>query len=58
VADISGETLAVEHALAGAGESLPDGADHTAEFARGAFANTGEFTVAVTRVMTTVEASA
>jgi isoleucyl-tRNA synthetase len=49
VADVAGETLAVEHAVA-VGEYLPtDGAEHVAEVAAGTYANRGAFTVAVTR---------
>ncbi|WP_439592610.1 isoleucine--tRNA ligase [Microbacterium sp.] len=57
VADIAGETLAVEHTIAIAGrealawtsEPPSDVPDHLAEFAAGAFANRGAFTVSVTR---------
>ncbi|MET0813249.1 MAG: DUF5915 domain-containing protein, partial [Microbacterium sp.] len=57
IADISGETLAVEHSVAIAGRdalawtSDPPGdvPDHLAEFEAGAFANRGAFTVSVTR---------
>lgn len=48
-ADIAGETLAVEHALA-VGAPGGDGADHSAEFAAGTFANRGAFTVSVTKI--------
>ena len=51
VADVAGETLAVEHALYGPRGSLPDtDPDHTAEFPSGTFANRGAFTVSVTKV--------
>ncbi|MBD8024569.1 isoleucine--tRNA ligase [Microbacterium gallinarum] len=51
VADVAGETLAVEHALYGPRGSLPDtGPGHTAEFAAGTFANRGALTVSVTKV--------
>ncbi|WP_127474803.1 isoleucine--tRNA ligase [Microbacterium sulfonylureivorans] len=49
-ADIAGETLAVEHEVAVARALSTDGADHTAEFAAGTYANRGAFTVAVTKV--------
>lgn len=49
-ADIAGETLAVEHDLAVGAATGRDGAGHSAEFAAGAFANRGAFTVSVTKV--------
>ncbi|WP_309066255.1 isoleucine--tRNA ligase [Microbacterium sp.] len=48
VADVAGETLALEHRILGAGEALAD-AEHTADIAKGTYANRGAFTVAVTR---------
>lgn len=50
VADIAGETLALEHELTVAGHTSANGADHSAEFAAGTFANRGAFTVSVTKV--------
>ncbi|MDY0909610.1 isoleucine--tRNA ligase [Microbacterium sp. CFBP9034] len=50
VADIAGETLAVEHEVAIVRGLSSDGADHTAEFAAGTYANRGAFTVSVTKV--------
>ena len=52
VADIAGETLAVEHSLYGPRGSRPakPAPDHVAAFEAGAFANSGAFEVAVTRV--------
>ncbi|QEW03315.1 isoleucine--tRNA ligase [Microbacterium lushaniae] len=60
VADIAGETLAREACVVAGGatvlargtlRSTPDAdADHTGEFAAGAFANTGAFRVGVTRL--------
>ncbi|MCH6229429.1 isoleucine--tRNA ligase [Microbacterium sp. CFH 31415] len=51
IADVAGETLAVEHALYGPRGSLPDtDPHHTAEFPAGTFANRGAFAVSVTKV--------
>lgn len=52
VADVAGETLAVEHALYGPRGSRPaePAPDHVGEFGAGTFANRGAFTVAVTKV--------
>ncbi|MFD4957415.1 isoleucine--tRNA ligase [Microbacterium sp. NPDC058389] len=49
VADVAGETLAVEHAVLVAPDALVDSHDHQATFPAGTFANRGEFTVAVTK---------
>ncbi|MFB7252331.1 isoleucine--tRNA ligase [Microbacterium sp. NPDC056234] len=49
VADVAGETLAVEHRLSRADESL-DGAEFTAEIEKGTYANRGAFTIAVSRI--------
>jgi isoleucyl-tRNA synthetase len=49
VADVAGETLAVEHAVLIARDALVDSHDHQATFPAGTFANRGEFTVAVTK---------
>ncbi|MGN6220184.1 MAG: isoleucine--tRNA ligase, partial [Microbacterium sp.] len=49
VADVAGETLAVEHAVLIAPDALVDSHDHQATFPTGTFANRGEFTVAVTK---------
>ena len=49
VADVAGETLAVEHAVLVAPDALVDSHDHQATFPGGTFANRGEFTVAVTK---------
>ena len=51
-ADVAGETLAVEHALYGPRGSLPaePAPEHVGEFAKGTFANRGDFSVAVTRI--------
>ena len=56
VADVAGETLAVDYAVTDAEGAtiLGDGggatADHAAEFAKGTFANVGDFTVSVTKI--------
>jgi len=58
VADVAGETLAIEYTvtdaeggtLAGKGGASASAPDHAAEFAKGTFANAGDFTVAVTKV--------
>ena len=58
ITDIAGETLALEYAvtdsdatlLLGDGSLSTGGADHATEFAKGTFANAGDFTVAVTKV--------
>ncbi|MHC2998982.1 isoleucine--tRNA ligase [Microbacterium sp. HJ5] len=52
VADVAGETLAVEHALYGPRGSLPaePAPDHVGQFAAGTYANRGAFAVAVTKV--------
>ncbi len=54
-ADVAGETLAVEHEILiagqdGAEQAAVRSADHEAEFAAGAYANRGAFTVAVSKV--------
>ncbi|GAA5208537.1 isoleucine--tRNA ligase [Microbacterium kyungheense] len=49
IADVAGETLAVEHAVLVAPDALVDSHDHQATFPAGTFANRGEFTVAVTK---------
>ncbi|WP_243225908.1 isoleucine--tRNA ligase [Microbacterium sp. CIAB417] len=49
IADVAGETLAVEHRVARAGDAL-DAAEFTAEIEKGTYANRGDFTIAVTRV--------
>ncbi|GAA4189587.1 isoleucine--tRNA ligase [Microbacterium oryzae] len=46
VADVAGETLAVEHSVTDA----TDEAEHTAQVPAGTYANAGDFTVAVSRV--------
>ncbi|UYO95816.1 isoleucine--tRNA ligase [Microbacterium sp. M28] len=48
-ADVAGETLAVEHRLVRAGDSLDD-AEFTAEIEKGTYANRGAFTIAVSRI--------
>lgn len=48
VADIAGETLALEHALHAAGDPV-DG-EFTAEIVKGTYANRDAFTIAVTRI--------
>ncbi|MCR2763766.1 isoleucine--tRNA ligase [Microbacterium sp. zg.B48] len=63
IADVAGETLAVEYAvtdadatlLLGDGALSAAGADHATEFAKGTFANAGDFTVSVSRALTKVE---
>ncbi len=58
IVDVAGETLALEYAvtdaeatpLLGDGSLSTAGADHATEFAKGTFANAGDFTVAVTKV--------
>ncbi|NYE20606.1 isoleucine--tRNA ligase [Microbacterium immunditiarum] len=51
IANVAGETLAVEHSLYGPRGSRPDKPKpgHVAEFAAGTFANRGAFEVAVTK---------
>ncbi|WP_243074955.1 isoleucine--tRNA ligase [Microbacterium sp. SS28] len=51
-ADVAGETLALEHSFYGPRGSRPAQPvpDHVGEFAKGTFANRGDFTVAVTKV--------
>ena len=49
VADVAGETLALEHALLGADDELAE-SEFTAVIAKGTYANRGDFTVAVSRV--------
>jgi isoleucyl-tRNA synthetase len=64
IADVASETLAVEYAvtdgeatlLAGDASLFTSVPGHTTEFAKGTFANSGDFTVAVTRAATKVEA--
>jgi isoleucyl-tRNA synthetase len=48
IADVAGETLAVEHDLVVGIEA--GAAEHTATIARGTYANRGDFTVAVSRI--------
>lgn len=48
VADVAGETLAVEHALVAGADA--GAAEHTATIAKGTYANRGDFTVAVSRI--------
>ncbi|MCR2809485.1 MULTISPECIES: isoleucine--tRNA ligase [unclassified Microbacterium] len=63
IADVAGETLAVQYAvtdadatlLLGDGALSAAGADHATEFAKGTFANAGDFTVSVSRALTKVE---
>ena len=49
VADVAGETLALEHALLGADDELAD-SEFAAVIAKGTYANRGDFTVAVSRM--------
>ncbi len=49
IADVAGETLALEHRVLRSGEELAD-AEHAAEIAQGTYANRGDFTVAVSRI--------
>jgi len=49
VADIAGETLALEHSVGSADEALGD-PEFAAVIARGTYANRGDFTVAVSRI--------
>jgi isoleucyl-tRNA synthetase len=69
VADVAGETLSTDYVVTDAdGETLAassraaskssPASDHSAQFAKGTFANAGDFTVAVTRAAAKVEASA
>ncbi|GAA2991583.1 isoleucyl-tRNA synthetase [Microbacterium terrae] len=53
VADVAGETLAVEHAVHVGADALVDGHDHRARFDAGTFANRGGFTVAVSKTEVT-----
>ena len=53
VADVAGETLAVEHAVHVGADVLVDGHDHRARFDAGTFANRGGFTVAVSKTEVT-----
>ena len=51
IADVAGETLAVEHAIVASDQpSAGDEPDHVTRFAAGTFANEGDFSVAVTKV--------
>ncbi|MEV7620997.1 isoleucine--tRNA ligase [Microbacterium sp. NPDC089321] len=49
IADVAGETLALEHALLGADDELAE-SEFAAVIAKGTYANRGEFTVAVSRI--------
>jgi isoleucyl-tRNA synthetase len=49
IADVAGETLALEHAVT-TGEPDAAHAEHTAVVAQGTYANRGDFTVAVSRI--------
>lgn len=49
VADVAGETLALEHQLLRAGEDLAEN-EFSAVIAKGTYANRGDFTVAVSRI--------
>jgi isoleucyl-tRNA synthetase len=49
VADVAGETLAVEHAVLVAPDALIDSHDHQVTLPAGTYANRGEFTVAVSK---------
>ena len=53
--DAEGETLAASSRAASKSGAA---SDHSAQFAKGTFANAGDFTVAVTRAIASVEASA
>ncbi|MDE0546978.1 isoleucine--tRNA ligase [Microbacterium sp. C7(2022)] len=50
VADVAGETLALEHELVALGEGAPDAGAHTVEVDAGVYANRGAFAVSVTRI--------
>ncbi|GAA3209827.1 isoleucine--tRNA ligase [Microbacterium terregens] len=62
-ADVAGETLALQYAVTDAEATVllgdatlsTAGADHATEFAKGTFANAGDFTVSVSRILTKVE---
>ncbi|WP_417556361.1 isoleucine--tRNA ligase [Microbacterium sp.] len=49
LADVAGETLALEHSLLRAGDELAD-SEYTAEIGKGVYANRDAFTVAVSRI--------
>ncbi|MEV7633289.1 isoleucine--tRNA ligase [Microbacterium sp. NPDC089318] len=49
LADVAGETLALQHTLLGAGDELPT-CEFSADIAKGTYANRGDFTVAVSRI--------
>ena len=56
--DVDAVTDADATPIHGDGSLTAVGADHSARFVKGTFANDGDFTVSVTRAATKVEASA
>jgi len=49
IADVAGETLALQHGVHRGGVALP-AAEFEAVISTGTYANTGDFTVAVSRI--------